>query len=159
MYCRASQLLKAIIDYFMKPSYVETTEAPLIKLRYPQHPQHHSSRVVLIFFNKKFSLSAATAFKTVCMEYMIELSDEIRKRISSSKYSSAKNLDRLDPKMVMSPDDSNLCIVPVFVEFPNLAKETDEENVSKELKRLAFCPDLKKCAHSEPVYLWFKALE
>jgi hypothetical protein len=67
----------------------------------------------------------------VSAKYMTELNEKLRKRFFSSKYSLAKNLDGLDPKIVMSPDYSNLSIVPLLAEFPNLAKETDVENIAK----------------------------
>jgi hypothetical protein len=59
----------------------------------------------------------------------------------------------------MSPDHSNLSIVPQLVQFLSLAKETDVENIAKDWERLPFCTDLEKCIDSDPVYFCFKVLE
>ena len=77
----------------------------------------------------------------------------------SSKYLSTKNQDRIDLKIAMSPDYRNLSIVPLITQFPNLAKESDVENLSKERKYLPFCSDLKKYTDSDPVLFSCKVVE
>jgi len=108
----------------------------------------YGSHVVVIFINNNILLSAEIAFKTLCTEYMIELSNIIRKRFFSSNSCQLK----LHPKIAVSPGHSFLTIIPLRVQFPNLAEDIGGENFAKEWKRLPFCTDLKKYAGTDIVY-------
>ena len=69
---------------------MDVTKAPLVQLRDPQHFRNmkevdYGSRLVVIFINNKISLSAATTFKTLCTEYMIELSERNNEKVFQFK--------------------------------------------------------------------------
>lgn len=124
VYSKVSTTYKAILDCYLKPEYIQSTDVSKIQYRNPLHflpaEQIYLGTVCTVAFSKEndFSKQDKHEFFTNCLNFYVECSHQMYKRFpfNSDHMKLLKSMSVLDPKNIKN----TISVAPIVANFPKL---------------------------------------
>jgi len=124
VYSKVSTTYKAILDCYLKPEYIQSTDVSKLQYRNPSNflpsEEIYLGSVCAVAFSKEnnFSNQEKYEFFTNCLNFYIECSHQIYKRFpfNSEHMKLLKSITVLDPKNIKK----TISVAPIVANFPKL---------------------------------------
>ena len=122
---------KNILSFFIKDSALSNTKLSQI---YCSNESNHKSVYDVYLRGKAMAQlindpprdeAFIKRFKTDCLKFLVELSNQIKKKLNFDENGLIAKLDILDPKKAQAPDISPVSLIPLAVNFPSIIAENE----------------------------------